>query len=197
MKKKFDQVYQFKITLQDIKPPIWRRIQVPETYTFYDFHVAIQDAMGWLDYHLHEFSLIDPRTGLNVEIGFPVDDFGRNILTGWNQKINDYFSIENDSADYVYDFGDFWRHKILLEDIIPRDRKIKYPVCIKGKRACPPEDVGGVGGYEDFIKIIRNPKHKEYEDMLEWAGGEFDPEFFDPEEVIFDDPAKRRKMAME
>jgi hypothetical protein len=197
MKKKFDQVYQFKITLQDIKPPIWRRIQVPETYTFYDFHVAIQDAMGWLDYHLHEFSLIDPRTGLNVEIGFPVDDFGRNILTGWNQKINDYFSIENDSADYVYDFGDFWRHKILLEDIIPRDRKIKYPVCIKGKRACPPEDVGGVGGYEDFIKIKRNPKHKEYEDMLEWAGAEFDPEFFDPEEVIFDDPAKRRKMAME
>ncbi len=196
MKKKFDRVYQFKITLQDIKPPIWRRIQVPETYTFYDLHVAIQDAMGWADYHLHEFDVIDGRSGLHVQIGFPDDEFGRNILTGWSQKIVSYFTPENPSSTYLYDFGDFWQHKILLEKIIPREPNIEYPICIKGKRACPPEDAGGVGGYEDFIKIIRNPDHKEYEDMLDWAGGEFDPEHFDPEEVKFDDPAKRRKMAL-
>ena len=107
MKKKFSQVYQFKITLKDTKPPVWRRIQVPETYTFWDLHIAIQDVMGWLDYHLHEFELINPRTGLNVEIGFPDDEFGKKILAGWSQKIADYFNMENSMANYVYDFGDF------------------------------------------------------------------------------------------
>jgi hypothetical protein len=195
MKKKFDQVYQFKITLQEIKPPIWRRIQVPQTYTFYDLHVAIQDVMIWSDYHLHEFEIKDPSTGLKIVIGFPDDEFGRDILAGQKQKIAKYFTMENPYADYVYDFGDFWQHKIQLEKILPREENVEYPICIKGKRACPPEDVGGIGGYEDFLKIIKNPKHKEYEEMLEWAGGEFDPEQFDCEEIIFMDPAKRLKMA--
>jgi len=157
MKKKFDQVYQFKITLQEIKPPVWRRIRVPQTYTFWDIHVAIQDVMGWSDYHPHEFEIIDPKTGLKVAIGFPDDEFGRDILVGKNQKIAKYFSMENPNADYVYDFGDFWQHKIQLEKILPREENVEYPICIKGKRACPPEDVGGIGGYEDFLKIIKNP----------------------------------------
>lgn len=197
MKKKFNQVYQFKITLQGIKPPVWRRIQVPPTYTFWDLHVAIQDVMGWSDYHLHEFEIMNPSTGLKVNIGLPDDEFGRKVLVGWNQKIADYFSIENPRADYVYDFGDNWEHKITLEKILPREENVDYPVCIKGKRACPPEDVGGIGGYEDFIEIIKNPDHEEYEEMLEWAGGEFDPEQFDCEEVSFNDPGKRLKMALE
>ncbi|MFA4955654.1 MAG: plasmid pRiA4b ORF-3 family protein [Candidatus Methanoperedens sp.] len=195
MKRKFDQVYQFKITLKETKPPVWRRIQVPQTYTFYDLHVAIQDVMIWSDYHLHEFEIKDPSTGLKVAIGFPEDEFGRDILVGQKQKIAKYFSLENPYADYIYDFGDFWQHKIQLEKILPREESIEYPICIKGKRACPPEDVGGIGGYEDFLKILKNPKHKEYEEMLEWAGGEFDPEQFDCEEIIFMDPAKRLKMA--
>lgn len=195
MKKKFDQVYQFKITLRDIKPPIWRRIQVPETYTFWDLHVAIQDAMGWSDYHLHEFEITDPSTGLKVNIGIPDEDFGREILPGWKQKIADYFSMGNRLADYVYDFGDNWEHIIKLEKILPRDENVDYPKCIAGKRACPPEDCGGIWGYENFLEIINDPDNEEYEDMIEWVGGEFDPEHFDVKEVSFDDPDKRRRIA--
>ncbi len=95
--------------------------------------------MGWLDYHLHEFEILNLSTGSKV-----------------NQKIADYFSMENPSADYIYDFGDYWHHEIQLEKILPREKNVNYPVCIKGKRACPPEDCGGVGGYEDLLKIIKN-----------------------------------------
>jgi hypothetical protein len=95
MKKKFDQVYKFKITLRESKPPIWRRIQVPKTYTFWDLHVAIQDSMGWSDYHLHEFEIMNPTTKRKVRIGIPEGDFDQEVLPGWNHKIADYFSMEN------------------------------------------------------------------------------------------------------
>jgi len=198
MKSKFDRVYQFKITLRDIKPPIWRRIQVPENYSFWDLHVAIQDVMGWLDYHLHEFEISDPSTGMKVNIGIPVDDdfdIEREVIPGWEVKIADYFCMENRVAYYEYDFGDGWEHTIKLEKILPREKNINYPVCTGGRRACPPEDVGGVGGYEDFLEIINNPEHEEYEESIEWSGGAFDPECFDVEEVSFDDPHERWKIA--
>lgn len=193
------QIYQFKITLKDIEPPIWRRIHVPETYTFWDLHVAIQDVMGWLDYHLHEFEMIHPATGMTVNIGIPDEDFDLDteILPGWKQKIADYFSIENSKAEYIYDFGDNWIHEIKLEKILPQERGIKYPLCIDGKRACPPEDCGGTWGYENFLKIIMDPRHERYEELLEWVGGEFDPEHFDVREVHFDNPKKRLKMVLE
>ncbi len=197
MKKKFNRVYQFKITLKGIKPPIWRRIQVPETYSFWDLHVAIQDAMGWKDYHLHEFEIPHPSTGEKVRIGHPDENtelFGQEILSEHEQKITDWFSMENRVADYTYDFGDNWEHKIQLEKILPRDKNIKYPICIGGKRACPPEDCGGIGGYEYFLEVIRNPEHEEYEEMLEWIEGKFDPEHFNVNEVSFDDPDRRRKL---
>jgi len=198
MKKRFDKVYQFKITLKGIKPPIRRRIQVPETYTFWDLHVAIQDAMGWEDYHLHEFEMRHPSTGENVRIGTPTEEaefFGQEIISEHHQKIADWFSMENRIANYTYDFGDNWEHKIQLEKILPRDKNIEYPACIAGKRACPPEDCGGIWGYEEFLEAINNPDHEEHEEMLEWVGGEFDPEHFDVNEVSFDDPDKRRKFA--
>jgi hypothetical protein len=161
--------------------------------------VAIQDAMGWLVYHLHSFEVVNPSTGMRAEIGIPDEDFEweREILPGWEQKIADWFSMENRLANYIYDFGDNWEHKIQLEKILPRDIKVNYPICIKGKRACPPEDFGGVWRYADFLEIIKNPNHEEHKEMLEWAGGEFDPEHFDVKEVIFDDPDKRRKIAFE
>ncbi len=198
MKKKFDQVYQFKITLKDIKPLIWRRIQVPKTYTFWDFHVAIQDAMGWFDSHLHEFEIVNPLSGTKTIIGIPNEDedfANYKTLPGWEQKIADYFSKENKSANYIYDFGDNWEHKIILEKILPKENNITYPLCIKGERACPPEDCGGLYGYEDFLKIIGDPNDEQHEEMLEWIGGEFDSEHFDPNEVTFDDPAERFKIA--
>ena len=103
--------------------------------------------------------------------------------------------MDNRRADYTYDFGDNWKHQIELEEILPRDKNIKYPICIDGKRACPPEDCGGVWGYEDFLRILNDPADERHEEMLEWIGGEFDPEHFDAKEVIFDNPDKRRKMA--
>jgi hypothetical protein len=197
MKQPFDQVYQFKITLQGVKPPIWRRIQVPETYTFWDLHVAIQDAMGWSDCHLHEFRFADPSTEEEVNIGIPNEDYGTEVLPEWEQKIADLFSRGNKLAGYIYDFGDNWEHRIQLEKILPREEGVAYPMCIKGKRACPPEDCGGIWGYEDFLEAMRNPDHEEHESILEWFGGEYDPEHFDPQEVHFDDPAVRFKIAFE
>ncbi len=194
-KKKYSRVYQFKITLEGIKPPIWRRIQVPETYTFWDLHVAIQDAMGWEDYHLHEFEVVNPSTGLKENIRIPAEASGTEVLSERKQKIADYFSMENRTASYVYDFGDGWEHKILLEEILPREKGVKFPNCINGKRACPPEDCGGVWGYADLLEIIKDPEHEEYEEMMEWLGGSFDPEHFDVNEVSFDDPDKRYKFA--
>ena len=144
MKKKFKKVYQFKITLKDIKPPVWRRIQVPESYTFWELHVAIQDAMGWLDYHLHIFEIINPSKDMKEEIGVPDEDFESDTKTlpGRKLKIADYFSMDNAKANYQYDFGDNWEHTIKLEKIVARAEDAQYPVCIAGKRACPPEDCG-------------------------------------------------------
>ena len=198
IKKKFNQVYQFKITLKDIKPLIWRRIWVPKTYTFWDFHVAIQDSMGWYDCHLHEFEIVNLLSVTKTIIGIPNEDedfANYKTLPGWKQKIADYFSKENKSANYIYDFGDNWEHKIILEKILPKENNITYPLCIKGERACPPEDCGGSYGYEDFLKIIGDPDDEQHERMLEWIGGEFNPEHFDPNEVTFDDPAERFKIA--
>jgi hypothetical protein len=197
VKKRSEKVYQFKITLKGIKPPIWRRIVVPETYTFWDLHVAIQDAMGWLDMHLHDFEIFSPSAGRKVFIGIPDEDFeiARKTLAGWKHKISGYFSMENKKAEYVYDFGDDWEHTVNLEKILPLEAGVNYPVCTAGKRSCPPEDCGGVWGYGDLLEIIANPDDERYEEMLEWLGEDFDPEYFDVTEITFSDPQKRWDMA--
>lgn len=198
MTKKVESIFQFKITLKGSKPPVWRRIQVPETYSFWDLHVAVQDSFGWLDCHLHNFEIVNPRTGESEEIGIPDEDGwgSEEILAGWTRKISNYFSEGNKKAGYTYDFGDDWRHDVRLEKILPRDPDVKYPVCTGGKRACPPEDCGGVWGYEEFLEIIMDPGHEQHDEMLEWVGGDFDPEYFDSSEIQFDDPEERRKSAL-
>jgi len=127
----------------------------------------------------------------------PDDEFPKDALECWNQKIADYFSMENNSADYLYDFGDDWEHTVVLEKIIAREVGIKYPVCIVGEKACPPEDCGGTGGYFDFLEAIKNPFHEQHKDMLRWGGGKFDPDRFDSAKVKFDNPVKRFKVAFE
>jgi hypothetical protein len=197
MARKFEKVYQFKVSLKGIKPPIWRRIQVPETYSFWDLHVAIQDAMGWMDCHLHHFEIENPQTGFVEEIGIPGEEGWEELdtLPGWDRKISKYFSNTIKKAHYLYDYGDCWEHDIKLEKILPKDPKSKYPLCTGGKRACPPEDCGGVWGYSEFLEIIMDPNHERYEEMTDWLGGNFDPEHFDMNKVRFDDPAERRKFA--
>ncbi|HJK86945.1 MAG TPA: plasmid pRiA4b ORF-3 family protein [Candidatus Megaira endosymbiont of Nemacystus decipiens] len=186
MTKKDEKIYQFKITLKSSKPPIWRRIQVPENYSFWELHVALQDAMGWEDYHLHQFDMTDPKNGFEVNIGNPDDlEYGRNIINEQKVKISKYFSSLNKKAFYEYDFGDGWEHTILLEKIIPQEAKVKYPRCIAGKRKCPPEDCGGLWGYEELLEIISDPKHPEYKERIEWLGNKFDPDDFNPEDIVF------------
>ena len=103
-------------------------------------------------------------------------------------SIFDWLNQANPRTSYIYDFGDYWDHKIQLEKILPREDNVDYPVCIKGKRASPPEDCGGVPGYYELLVIIKDPGHEEYKEMIEWLGVEFDPEHFDPKEVVFYDP---------
>lgn len=167
MKKKQEKIYQFKITLKEIKPPIWRRIQVPGSYTFWDLHVVIQDSMGWTDTHLHHFEIINPETGIKEEIGIPDEDSIEDITrAGWEHNIAHYFTSDNDKAEYIYDYGDNWEHAIRLEKILPRKEGIKYPICIGGERECPPEDCGGPWGYEDFLTAIMDPNHERHEKLL-------------------------------
>ena len=198
MRKSFAKIYQFKISLKGIKPSIWRRIHVPDIYSFWDLHVAIQDAMGWQDCHLHDFSIRNPRTNVKERIGIPDEDdeFELNILQGWELLIADYFSTKNNTATYVYDYGDNWEHTVKFEKILPRAKETKYPRCTDGERACPPEDCGGIHGYVEFLETIMNPGHDQYENMLHWAGMDFEPERFAPNNVHFDNPKKRLKYAL-
>jgi len=188
----FKRVYQFRVDLKGVRPPVWRRIQVPESYTFWDLHVAIQDAMGWLDCHFHEFEVYDPSARHEVRIGIPDEGglSGYKAISGRELMIADFFGADNNLAEYTYDFGDDWVHAVVLEKVVPREKGVRYPVCIAGKRACPPEDCGGLYGYEEFLEIIGDPHNEEHEEMLDWVGGEFDPEDFNVEDVRFRDPDK-------
>lgn len=190
----FKQVYQFKVTLSGSRPPIWRRIQVPDNYSFWDLHIAIQDAMGWMDCHMHEFEVFNPATRATERIGIPTDepDWGEKTIGGWTRKISAYFSSDTPKAIYRYDFGDNWEHVVKLEKILLRVKDKAYPICLAGKRACPPEDCGGIGGYEELLEILADPDHDDYESTLDWLGEpHFHPEVFVPAAQIFTDPRQR------
>jgi Plasmid pRiA4b ORF-3-like protein len=170
-------VYQLKVTLQNTKPPIWRRLQVRASTTLPRLHDTIQIAMGWTDSHLHQFIIN------GVEYGLPDPDFADAMRSEQRIKLERVATTEKDRFVYEYDFGDSWTHDILLEKLLPPEPDVHYPRCLAGKRACPPEDVGGAWGYAEFLEAIRNSDHPEHEDMLESCGGEFDPEAFALDEI--------------
>jgi len=145
--------------------------------------------MGWKDYHLHQFTMSNSRTGLRIGESAELDD--SDMVNERKTKISKYFSTSNNKAIYEYDFGDGWEHQILLEKIIQADNEVEYPICLAGKRACPPEDCGGIWGYMDLLEIINNPNHPDYKERMEWLGDEFDPEDFKPEDVVFIDRKER------
>ena len=157
--------------------------------------------MGWLDYHLHEFRVKKPRGRKLIEIGIPDAETDRNVLEGWDVSISTYFTEPGVSAAYDYDFGDGWHHEILLEGILIKDVSVKYPVCVAGERACPPEDCGGIRGYERLLKVLASPGTEKYKDMSGWLKNHaknyfpYRPDHFDPNGVKFWNPSKRLRMA--
>jgi hypothetical protein len=179
MSKKSNQIFQIKVTLDRTHPPIWRHILVPANTTLLKLHDILQIVMGWEDYHLHMFTIQGSIYGDPADDEY--GDFG--TLDEADYKLHQVINQEGQRLSYEYDFGDSWDHTLLVEKILLPQEGIRYPLCLKGKRACPPEDVGGVWGYKNFLEAIRNPDHDEHEEYLTWVGGEFDPEAFDLEEV--------------
>lgn len=166
-------VYQLKVTLKGSKPPIWRRFQVRGDTNLYELHRVIQVVMGWYDCHLHEF-IVD-----GLHYGEPHPDYFFDMNDELDFRLSQVVGGEDSRFTYIYDFGDGWGHSLLIEKILPPETGVRYPICLKGKRACPPEDCGAMWGYERLLEAIRDPEDSEHEDMLEWLGGEYDPEKFD------------------
>lgn len=167
-------VIELKITLADIDPEIWRRVAVPANYTLAGLHAVIQAAMGWENYHLHQFVIGYHYYG----VPDPTDTYpGPKIREEGNYKLADVLS-DSEFFVYVYDFGDDWHHEITVEKIRPAKEKETLPTCLAGKRACPPEDCGGPHGYSELLEALADPDHEEHEHLKGWAG-DFEPERFD------------------
>jgi hypothetical protein len=170
-------IYQIQIALKRYSPKIWRRILIPSDVLLRDFHKIIQTTMGWMNEHLHQF--IKNDTFYTVRM--PDDDFWNEMknIDYKKMRISDLLKYEKEKITYEYDFGDGWEHDIILEKILPYDEKVKFPVCIKGSMNCPPEDCGGVWGYANMLEVLKHPEQEEYEELMDWLGDEFDPEYFD------------------
>ena len=169
-------VYQIRITLENVQPSIWRRVQVLSDCTLAQLHRVIRAVMAWEDYHLHQFTIKRRLYSLpNPEDA----DYERKVIDERRVRLNKVVSQVGTRFDYHYDFGDNWHHDLLLEAILMPDPSIQYPVCVAGARNSPPEDCGGPFGYAKFLEAIRDPRHKEHELLLEWIGGHFDSELFD------------------
>jgi hypothetical protein len=177
-----DSIYQVKITLNGIKPPIWRRVQMRDG-SLADLHDIIQTCMDWDDYHLHVFEIRGEQYGLPEQWQEPGGWGEPEVSDSRKVKLSHLVAQGIKKLHYIYDMGDSWEHAILIEKTLPAEAGVKYPRCTDGQRACPPEDCGGPWGYGDFLEAIQNPKHPEHADMREWIGGEFDAEAFDLDEV--------------
>jgi hypothetical protein len=166
-------VFQLKVTLDGVGPPIWRRLLVPSDITLGRLHDVIQAAMGWTNSHLHRFQI--------GEVSYSNPRHVENDSAFKDERKVRLASLvgPGESLLYEYDFGDGWEHRILVEKAVDRDPRLAYPLCLAGARACPPEDVGGALGYEHFLEVIANKKHENHDELLSWVGGIFDPEGFD------------------
>jgi hypothetical protein len=170
------QIYQLKITLDGVTPPVWRRLLVPGGFTLDRVHRCIQYAMGWRDYHLHSFD-VD-----GVQYGRPHPDDDLDLRDELDTRL-DVVAKPGSRLRYTYDYGDWWEHTIEVEQVRPGDPDERYPLCLEGQRACPPEDVGGAYGYAELLAALRDPGHPEHEQMREWLGRGHDPEAFRAQEA--------------
>ena len=175
------EIYQIKVTLLGTRPPIWRRLLVPVGLTLEQLHDVLQSAMGWEDCHLHDFRIGQKRFGKPD----PNDRLMGLPATG-NERTVRLFTVLGKvgaKAVYTYDFGDSWEHAIVVEKVLPPEPELPYPVCVGGKLHGLPEDCGGIPGYYNLLEAIRDPAHDQHEEMLEWVGGDFDPQAFSVDDV--------------
>ncbi len=165
--------HRLKITLNDIKPPIWRRLEVPSDATLEQLHHFIQTAFGWFDTHLHQFEIAGTAYGVDDGEAWgdpPIDEASVSLAD---------VAPTGTRFSYVYDFGDNWEHTIEVEVVDAADDGVVYPRCTAGRREVPPDDIGGAWGYQAFIDAVTNPDHPDHDGMVEWYGrDDFDPEHF-------------------
>jgi hypothetical protein len=177
-----ERIYQLRIELTGVRPAIWRRIQLRDC-VLDKLHERIQTAMGWTNSHLHHFTINGKLYGdpwlLQEEFAAMSYTNSRNVTL--SQIVPP--SGRRFRFDYGYDFGDEWRHEVLFEGCLRAEPGRRYPWCVEGERACPPEDVGGVSGYARFVRVMANSDHKEHKRLRTWIGGLFDPESFDAEKA--------------
>ncbi|MCL5742562.1 MAG: plasmid pRiA4b ORF-3 family protein [Acidobacteria bacterium] len=177
--KKVKAIFQLKVSLRDIEPSIWRSVQVAEDTKLPRLHRVLQLLFNWENYHLHDF-IVGRRV---YSVPDPDDAFNeRKVIDERHVPLNRIVDRVGDSFEYVYDFGDDWRHDVLLEAILLPSPDVFYPRCIAGARNGPPEDAGGPGGYADYLEALADPDHEEHENMLAWRGA-FDPEAFSIEAI--------------
>jgi hypothetical protein len=198
-----DRVLRLRVELLGVQPPVWREIEVPADYDFWSLHVAIQDAMGWADAHLHQF-VLDPRNEHtdSLVIGLPdPDDPESGPRPGWDYPIGPFLHQGAPALDYLYDFGEGWEHRVTCtgERTSEGDDEM-LPRCVDGARACPPEDCGGPPGYSHLLEVLAKPPatvSEDDRDLLEWLPPGFQPEAFDPEHVVFESPQSRLALLLD
>lgn len=166
-------ILQLKVTLRHVRPPIWRRLEVRADSTLFELHRVLQGAMGWTDTHLHQFE----QDG--VRYGAPDREFGLPMRSERRTRVGDLLSAVKSRLRYDYDFGDDWQHDVVVEALLDEQPDARYPRVTAGKRACPPEDVGGPWGYAEFLAALADPHHEDHAHMRERAGDAFDAERFD------------------
>jgi hypothetical protein len=170
------EIYQLQIVLNNSNPKIWRRILVYPDTLLVDLHRIIQTVMGWTNSHLHLFS---DNKNVYSPIEFEVEGAKNSRLI----RLSRILKKENEKILYEYDFGDGWEHDIILEKILMDDNIKQIPKCVEGERNCPPEDCGGIGGYENLLETISNPKNEEYEEIINWLGAKYDPDYFNRDKI--------------
>jgi hypothetical protein len=169
-------IARLKITLDDVKPTVMRRVEVPLDIRLDDLHLVIQAAMPWWSYHLYEFRAQDIRWG----IPDPDGSFGDGPLDARKATLRDVLEETGvKSLGYLYDFGDGWEHKVRIERIGEPEPGVAYPRLLAASGCCPPEDVGGPWGYAEYLEAMADPKHERHAEMVEWRGPDFDPKVVD------------------
>jgi len=173
-------IYRLKVTLRDIRPPVWRRIEVPGELTLAALHDVLQTAFGWTESHLHQFDVDGALFAVPIADGL---GWGREVEDEVRARLCDVVGKRVKKFTYEYDFGDGWEHVIAVEAIVPAEPGSAYPRCLAGRRAGPPEDCGGPWGYAELLAAVADPDHPDHEDMCDWLGGGSDPGAFDVDAV--------------